>query len=171
MLLSLHSRCTFKFMYSLWIKPMSKLIHTGLYVVVLLRVYLYGPVEGIQKDLCEGHDLRRAVPAVWAVHQHRTSLPLHRRAHQSGSFQHDGQVLQPTGAFQSREPAGESRRTTRVTNVWTQHHRDTACGGELKITADLRSGSPSRIQVCVCWKIRKHFTWSLIYIWCILKVI
>lgn len=70
-----------------------------------MSLNLHGPVEGVQEDLGEGDDLRRAVPAVRAVHQHRSALPLHRRAHQSGCLQHDGQVLQPTGTLQGREPA------------------------------------------------------------------
>lgn len=78
-------------------------------VLLFSDSHLECPVVGVQENLGERYDLRGAVPTVGAVHQDRPAFPLHRRAHQRGRLQHDGQVLQPTGAFQRRQPAGDNK--------------------------------------------------------------
>lgn len=69
--------------------------------------HLYCPVVRVQQDLGQGDDLGRSVPPIRAVYQDGPAFPLHGRTHQGGCFQHDGEVLQPTGAFKGRKPAAK----------------------------------------------------------------
>ena len=73
--------------------------------------YLQRPVIRVQENLGQRDDLRRAVPAVRAVHQHGPALPVHRVRHEHRRLQHHRQVLQPLGALQSRQPATRGQRS------------------------------------------------------------
>lgn len=80
--------------------------------------YLYGAVVRVQQQLGQSHDLWRAVPAVGAVHQDGPVVAVHSVDHQQCRLQQQGQVLQPLGALQSREPAGDTGGTTSTNITW-----------------------------------------------------
>lgn len=73
-----------------------------------LRAYLYGAVVRVQQQLGQSHDLRRAVPAVGAVHQDRPVVSVHGVDDQQGGLQQQRQMLQPLGALQRRQPAEDT---------------------------------------------------------------
>lgn len=72
------------------------------------QTYLDGPVVGVEHELGEGHDLRGAVPAVRAVHQHWPPFQVHRICHHQRGLQQAGQVQQPLAGLQRRHPTART---------------------------------------------------------------
>ena len=62
-------------------------------------LYLNGPVEWIQHELCQSYNLRCPVPAVRAVDQYRASLLVDCADHDEGRSHETSDVLQPLGAL------------------------------------------------------------------------
>lgn len=81
-----------------------------------LHLYLNSAVVRVQQQLGQSNDLRRAVPAVRAVHQDGPVVSVHSVDHQQGRLQQQGQVLQPLGALQCRKPAAETDSNTAETS-------------------------------------------------------
>lgn len=79
-------------------------------------LYLHGPVIWVQKNLCQGNNLRGPVPAIWAVNQHWASFPVDSIWDQDGCLQHDGEMLQPLGALERWQPA--ERDKWRQLSLW-----------------------------------------------------
>ena len=67
--------------------------------------HLDGSVVRIEQQLRERGDLRRAVPAVRAVHEHRLGALLERLGHQPAGAQQVAQVVQPFARVQRFEPS------------------------------------------------------------------
>ena len=74
--------------------------------------YLNGAVVWIQKQLGQSNNLRCAIPAIGAVHQHGPVVSVHSIDHQQRRLQQQRQVLQPLGALQGRKPATDRQTAT-----------------------------------------------------------
>ena len=73
--------------------------------VTRCTTHLDGSVVRIEQELRERGDLRRAVPAVRAVHEHRLGALLERLSHQPAGAQQVAQVVQPFARVQRFEPS------------------------------------------------------------------
>lgn len=103
-----------------------------------------GPVERIEAQLGRRADLRRSVPAVAAVHQHRSVVPFDCVTDDDGSRQQSRHVLQPKRSLQQAVPVGDvgRRGTEKAQRVERLSYRvDVAQVHELNLRARVVLGA------------------------------
>lgn len=77
--------------------------------------YLHGSVVWVQQKLSKCDNLRRPVPPVGAVHEHRSHVPVDGNGDGDGRPDKARDMVEPFGALQCAEPAGKVPTNVQLT--------------------------------------------------------